>query len=69
MLVDDAQWADLASLRALAYIGRRLDGQRAALALTVRKGEPGEHESLLDSAAPRAGRSDGRSPASLDGCR
>ena len=26
LLVDDAQWADLASLRALAYIGRRLDG-------------------------------------------
>ena len=48
MLVDDAQWADLASLRALAYIGRRLGGQRAALALTVRRGEPGEHESLLD---------------------
>ncbi|HEX2095811.1 MAG TPA: AAA family ATPase [Solirubrobacterales bacterium] len=48
MLVDDAQWADLASLRALAYVGRRLGGQRAALALTVRKGEPGEHEPLLD---------------------
>ncbi len=48
MLIDDAQWADLASLRALAYIGRRLGGQRAAFALTVRRGEPGEHESLLD---------------------
>jgi DNA-binding CsgD family transcriptional regulator len=48
MLVDDAQWADLASLRALAYVGRRLGGQQAVLALSVRKGEPGEHESLLD---------------------
>jgi DNA-binding CsgD family transcriptional regulator/tetratricopeptide (TPR) repeat protein len=48
MLVDDAQWADLASLRALAYIGRRLGGLRAALVLTVRKGEPGGHEPLLD---------------------
>lgn len=48
ILVDDAQWADLASLRALAYIGRRLGGQRVALALTVRRGEPGEHEPLLD---------------------
>jgi DNA-binding CsgD family transcriptional regulator len=48
MLVDDSQWADLASLRALAYIGRRLGGHRAALALTVRKGEPGEHEPLLN---------------------
>lgn len=46
--VDDAQWADLASLRVLAYLGRRLDEQHAALAVTVRTGEPGEHESLLD---------------------
>lgn len=49
MLVDDAQWADLASLRTLAYIGRRLGGRCAALALAVRTGEPGEHESLLDA--------------------
>ncbi len=48
MLVDDAQWADLASLRALAYIGRRLASLSAALALTVRRGELGEHERLLD---------------------
>ncbi len=48
LLVDDAQWADLASLRALTYIGRRLEDLRAALAFTVRTGEPGEHEPLLD---------------------
>lgn len=48
MLVDDAQWADLASLRTLAYVGRRLSGLRAGLVLTVRTGEPGEHEALLD---------------------
>jgi DNA-binding CsgD family transcriptional regulator len=48
LLVDDAQWADLASLRALAYVGRRLGGLRVSLALTVRTGEPGEHEALLD---------------------
>lgn len=48
MLVDDAQWADLASLRALAYVGRRLAGLPAGLGLTVRTGEPGEHEALLD---------------------
>jgi DNA-binding NarL/FixJ family response regulator len=47
LLVDDAQWADLASLRALAYIGRRLDGLAAVLALAVRTGEPGEHVDLL----------------------
>lgn len=48
LLVDDAQWADLASLRALAYIGRRVRGLPAVLALSVRTGEPGEHEALLD---------------------
>lgn len=48
MLVDDAQWADLASLRALAYVGRRLGGTAAGMALAVRTGEPGEHEPLLD---------------------
>lgn len=36
--IDDAQWADPASLRALLYIGRRLEGMRAGLALTVRTG-------------------------------
>jgi len=48
LLVDDAQWSDLASLRALVYAGRRLAGLAAALALAVRTGEPGEHEPLLD---------------------
>jgi DNA-binding CsgD family transcriptional regulator/tetratricopeptide (TPR) repeat protein len=37
--VDDAQWADAASLQALLYVGRRLDDIRAGLALTVRTGE------------------------------
>lgn len=48
MTVDDAQWADLASLRALVYAGRRLGGLRGGLLLTVRAGEPGEHEPLID---------------------
>lgn len=48
LVVDDAQWADLASLQALSYIGRRLDGSSAALAVGVRSGEPGFHEELLD---------------------
>jgi DNA-binding CsgD family transcriptional regulator len=48
VLIDDAQWADLATLRALAYVGRRLGGLDAGLALAVRTGEPGEHEPLLD---------------------
>lgn len=48
LVVDDAQWADLASLRALAYIARRLDGLPAVLVVAVRTGEPGAHESLLN---------------------
>jgi DNA-binding CsgD family transcriptional regulator len=48
LVVDDAQWADLASLQALSYIGRRLDGSPAAMAVGVRSGEPGFHEQLLD---------------------
>ncbi len=47
--VDDAQWADLASLRALAYIARRLESMSAALVVTVRTGEPCEHSELLDA--------------------
>jgi len=48
LVVDDAQWADLASLQALSYIGRRLDSSPAAMAVGVRSGEPGFHEQLLD---------------------
>ncbi len=47
LLVDDVQWGDLASLRTLAYIGRRLAGHAVAMALVVRTGEPGAHEGLL----------------------
>jgi DNA-binding CsgD family transcriptional regulator len=48
LVVDDAQWADLSSLQALSYIGRRLDGSPAAMVVGVRSGEPGFHEQLLD---------------------
>jgi DNA-binding CsgD family transcriptional regulator len=48
LLVDDAQWADTASLHALAYGGRRFEGLPVLLALTVRSGEPGDHEAPLD---------------------
>ncbi len=40
LLVDDVQWADEASLRALLYVARRLGGTAAALVLGVRTGEP-----------------------------
>jgi DNA-binding NarL/FixJ family response regulator len=48
LLIDDAQWADLTSLRAFVYAGRRLEGLPMLIAFTVRTGEPGGHEELLD---------------------
>ena len=48
LLVDDAQWADLATLRALVYIARRLEGLPVALAVAIRTGETGPADPLLD---------------------
>jgi DNA-binding CsgD family transcriptional regulator len=45
--VDDAQWADLPSLRFLAFLARRLAGLRALLLLAVRPGHPTSGESAL----------------------
>ena len=48
MTVDDAQWADLASLRWLIYLARRLAGVPLALVLATRPAEPGRVQELLD---------------------
>ena len=42
VLVDDVQWADLTSLRWLAYLASRLDGTPIALIVAVRLGEARE---------------------------
>lgn len=55
LVVDDAQWADVASLRSLGYLARRLDGLAVALVLAVRSGEPGAREDLLDELRTEAG--------------
>jgi DNA-binding CsgD family transcriptional regulator len=47
-VVDDVQWADLASLRWLAYLARRLEGVPLALLLAARPAEPGPVQGLLD---------------------
>jgi DNA-binding CsgD family transcriptional regulator len=39
--IDDAHWADVASLRFVRYLGRRLDGVRALVVLAARPNEPG----------------------------
>jgi DNA-binding CsgD family transcriptional regulator len=46
--VDDAHWADGASLRWLIYLARRLAGVPLALVLATRPAEPGPVQDLLD---------------------
>jgi DNA-binding CsgD family transcriptional regulator len=46
--VDDAHWADVASLRWLIYLARRLAGVPLALLLATRPVEPGPVQELLD---------------------
>jgi DNA-binding CsgD family transcriptional regulator len=48
MVVDDAHWADVASLRWLVYLARRLVGVSLALVLATRPAEPGRVQELLD---------------------
>ena len=48
LAVDDAQWADLSSLRWLIYLARRLAGVPLALLLATRPAEPGPVQALLD---------------------
>jgi DNA-binding CsgD family transcriptional regulator len=47
LALDDAQWADPASLRFLAFLGRRLDGLRVVVVLTARPAEPGAEREVL----------------------
>jgi DNA-binding CsgD family transcriptional regulator len=46
--VDDAHWADVASLRWLIYLARRLTGVPVALVLATRPAEPGPVQELHD---------------------
>lgn len=47
--VDDAQWADDASLRWLAYLAARLEGVALGLIVAWRTGEPGAPGELFDT--------------------
>jgi DNA-binding CsgD family transcriptional regulator len=68
LVVDDAQWADGASLRFLAYAHERLDGVRMAVAIGLRPAAPGDHAALtsLLAADPRTARLTPR-PLSAEG--
>ena len=46
LLVDDAHWADEASLRFLHYLARRVEDHPIAMALASRRGEPDAPEEL-----------------------
>ena len=47
VVIDDAHWADAASLRAAGFLARRLDGLPVALLLGTRDDEPGSQTALL----------------------
>lgn len=47
LAVDDLQWSDVASLRFLVHLARRLEGLPVLVGTCVRTGEPGTPESLL----------------------
>ncbi len=49
MLVDDAHWADRASLRFLAYLGSRISELPIVLVMSVRTGEPSLDQRALTS--------------------
>ena len=51
LLVDDVQWSDLPSLRALMFIARRLDGQPLTVVMAMRPADAG----LASEAAALAG--------------
>jgi predicted ATPase len=49
--IDDLHWCDLPSLRFLAYLARRLEGLPILLVGTLRPGELGDSEALVDEIA------------------
>ncbi len=51
LAIDDLHWCDRPSLRFVAYLARRLEGQPILVATTVRTGEPGTDVSLLGEIA------------------
>ncbi|OKI02212.1 LuxR family transcriptional regulator [Streptomyces sp. CB02923] len=54
LLIDDLQWADLPSLRWLAYLIRRSHGLHAALVCTLRDGDPRAQHPLVRDIADAA---------------
>jgi DNA-binding CsgD family transcriptional regulator len=55
LCIDDAHWADGASLRWIAYLARRLPELPACVIVARRLGEPSGHDALLDELRAAAG--------------
>lgn len=51
LMVDDLHWADIASLRFLEHLARRLEGTSVGLIATLRPAEPGAAHHVLDELA------------------
>src|SRR4051794_14229631 len=51
LAIDDLHWCDRPSLRFVAYLARRLEGQPILVAATIRTGEPGTDVALLGDIA------------------
>lgn len=49
LLIDDAQWSDISSLRWIAYLAHRLDGVALAVLIGWRTGEPDAPEEMLEA--------------------
>jgi class 3 adenylate cyclase/tetratricopeptide (TPR) repeat protein len=64
LCVDDAQWADVASLRWLVFLARRLEGVRAVVLVGWRSGEPEVPIELLEALRSEAGKVIGPRPLS-----
>jgi DNA-binding CsgD family transcriptional regulator len=55
LVVDDMQWCDQASLRFLAYVGRRLEGMSLVIVTGLRRGERSREDPLLAEIARQPG--------------
>ncbi len=55
LIVDDAHWADTASLRFIGFLAARLEGLPVLVLLALRPGEPGHDDELLESIRAESG--------------
>ena len=52
LAVDDLHWCDVASLRAIAYLARRVEGQPVLVLTALRSGEPPTDATLVGEIVP-----------------